>query len=279
MTRHYRDNCLVLPKRESQRVYLARLFLAIFACGAPLAVAAEPVPCLVFAAASLKNALDDAASRWQAAGGAAVKVSYAGSSALARQIEQGAPADVFISANLEWVDYLAVRGLVVPASRRVLLGNKLVLVAPASQPPPLLPAGTLWSVDPWLTALSDGRLAMANIDAVPAGQYGKAALQSLGVWPALESRVAQAMDVRGALAFVARGEAPLGIVYASDARAEPKVRVVAVFPESSHPPVRYAAARVASSTNPDAARFLEWLSSEAARPAFEAEGFTFLPER
>ena len=120
---------------------------------------------------------------------------------------------------------------------------------------------------------------MANVDAVPAGQYGKAALQSLGVWPALESRVAQAMDVRGALAFVARGEAPLGIVYASDARAEPKVRVVAVFPESSHPPVRYAAALVTSSTNPEAARFLEWLSSEAARPAFEAEGFTFLPER
>ena len=201
--------------------------LLALALAAPMARAEVTV----FAAASLMGALDEVAAGWEDRTGGEVRLSYAGSSALARQIEAGAPADVFVSANVDWMDELGERGLTEPGSRRDLLSNRLVLVGPAGAAPLALEPG----LD--LAALLDGgRLAMALVDAVPAGLYGREALRSLGLWGAVEPRVAQAENVRAALALVARGEAPLGVVYASDARAEPRVAVVATFPEGSHPP-------------------------------------------
>lgn len=219
----------------------------------------------VFAAASLKDALDEVAGAWRGATGGAATVSYAGSSALARQIEAGAPADVFISANAAWMDALQREGLLAPATRRDLLGNALVLVAPAGAPP--LALADLPG------ALGDGRLAMALYDAVPAGIYGREALTSLGLWEALEDRVAQADNVRAALALVATGEAPYGIVYASDAAAEPRVEVVARFPDGSHPDIVYPAAAVAEGDVAAATAFLDYLETPPADAIFAAHGF------
>ncbi len=211
----------------------------------------------VFAAASLKNALDDAVKAYQAKTGDKVVVSYAASSALAKQIEAGAPADIFFSADLDWMDYLAQKNLIDTASRKTLLGNTLVLVAPKDSAVAL----TIGKDFPLLEALgSDGKLAMASVDSVPAGKYGKAALTSLGVWDAVSSRVAQADNVRAALAFVAQGEAPLGIVYGTDAKAEPAVKVVGVFPEQSHPKIQYPVTLLASA-KPEARKFLDFLES------------------
>ena len=224
----------------------------------------------VFAAASLKNALDDAAKLYQAKTGDTVTISYAASSALAKQIEAGAPADIFFSADLDWMDCLAGKNLINTASRQTLLGNTLVLVAPKDSAVAL----TIGTDFPLLDALGpDGKLAMASVDSVPAGKYGKAALTSLGVWNAVSSRVAQADNVRAALAFVARGEAPVGIVYGTDAKAEPAVKVVGVFPEQSHPKIQYPLALLASA-KPEARKFLDFLESPEAKPAFEAQGFT-----
>jgi molybdate transport system substrate-binding protein len=234
------------------------------------AVAAEAV--LVFAAASLKNALDDAAREFEKEGGTPVKISYAASSALARQIENGAPADIFISADLDWMDYVEKRHLIRPPTRRNLLGNRLVLVAPADSRVKIeiAPGFDL------LARLEGGRLAMADPESVPAGKYGKTALTTLGVWRAVARHIAAAENVRAALRFVARRETPLGIVYATDAAAEPKVRVVGVFPAGSYPPILYPVALSAGSTNPNARRFLDFLESPAARPAFERQGFAVL---
>jgi molybdate transport system substrate-binding protein len=199
-------------------------------------------------------------------------VSYAASSALARQIEAAAPADLFISADLEWMDYLAARRLIQPGSRVNLLGNRLVLIAPAG-------SAANFAVDrgmPLARTLGDGRLAMADPDSVPAGKYGKAALEALGAWNAVAARVARAENVRAALALVARGECPLGIVYATDAAAEPKVRVVGAFPTGTHPPIVYPAALTAASANPAARGFLEFLGSAETKPVFERYGFTVL---
>jgi molybdate transport system substrate-binding protein len=226
----------------------------------------------VFAAASLKNALDDAAKLYQAKTGDTVTISYAASSALAKQIEAGAPADIFFSADLDWMDYLAQKNLINTASRQTLLGNTLVLVAPKDSPVAL----TIGKDFPLLEALGpDGKLAMASVDSVPAGKYGKAALTSLGVWDAVSARVAQADNVRAALAFVAKGEAPLGIVYGTDAKAEPAVKVVGVFPEQSHPKIQYPVALL-TAARPEARKLLDFLESFEAKPAFEAQGFTIL---
>lgn len=225
----------------------------------------------IFAAASLKNALDAAATAYQAKSGDTVRISYAASSSLARQIEAGAPADLFISADLKWMDYVQSKGLIRPATRRNLLGNELVLVAPAGSGTKITPAP---GVD-LLSHLRNGPLAMADPTAVPAGIYGKAALTKLGVWASVEAKVARAADVRAALRLVARGEAPLGIVYRTDAIAEPKVEVAGAFPANSYPPVIYPAA-LTSGAQAATTKFLDFLESPAARPYFEKQGFKVL---
>ena len=223
----------------------------------------------VFAAASLKNAMDEVAAGFERETGHAAAVSFAGSSALARQIQHGAPADIFISANPGWMDALERDGLVDPASRFDLLANALVLIAHGRDAAP-------FEIGPGLDLagmLGEGRLAMTLVDAVPAGIYGKAALRSLGVWEAVAPKVAQADNVRAALALVSSGEAPLGIVYATDAAADDNVTVLGAFPADSHPPIVYPAAAMAASRNPLNPRFLAWLRGPAARTAFERQGF------
>ncbi len=252
---------------------MALSVLAALAATLGTPAAAQEKPTLVFAAASLKNALDDVAAQYRRETGKETAISYAASSALAKQIEAGAPADIFISADLDWMDYLAKRNLIVPASRKNLLGNELVLVAPKSA------AGRKVEIKPGFplaALLGDGKLAMADTSAVPAGKYGKAALEKLGVWSAVEGKIAQAENVRVALALVARSEAPFGIVYRTDAAAEPDVAVVGVFPEETHPPIIYPAALTASSKSPAAAAFLDYLEGAKARPLFEKQGFTVL---
>ena len=228
---------------------------------------------VIFAAASLKNALDEAAATWvKETGKPAPKISYAASSALAKQLEQGAPADIFLSADLDWMDYVAGKKLIKPDSRVSLLANRIALIAPqdATAKVTLAPGVDLTA------ALGGSRLAMANVDSVPAGKYGKAALEKLGGWDKVKDKIAQADNVRGALLLVSRGEAPLGIVYATDAAADPKVKVIATFPEETHPPIIYPMAQTADSANPDAAAFLSFLRGPAARGFFEKQGFTVL---
>ena len=224
----------------------------------------------VFAAASLKTALEDLAPAFEAESGDRPVFSFAGTSALARQIAHGAPADVFFSANSDWMDLLDAGGHLAPETRRDLLGNTLVLIS-TDPGPPLDVSRDL------ATALGDARLAMALVDAVPAGQYGKAALMSLGLWDALQQQVAQADNVRAALALVALGAAPFGIVYATDARAEPRVTLRATFPEESHPPIRYSVAAIAGRET-SAGPFLAFLETGTARAVFEAHGFAVLAE-
>lgn len=221
---------------------------------------------LVFAAASLKNALDEASAAY---GAAKVAVSYGASSALARQIDNGAPADLFISADLDWMDYLEKKGLLAPGTRRNLLGNQLVLIAPAAHPVKLQPAPDF----PISVALGNGRIALADPSSVPAGKYAKAAFEKLGVWQQISGRVAAAENVRAALALVARDEAPLGVVYRTDAAAEPHVVVAGVFPADSHPPIVYPAAALEGSRS-GARPFLDFLSGPRARAIFEKHGFT-----
>ena len=223
----------------------------------------------VFAAASLKEALDGQASRFESDTGNRVIVAYAGSNALAKQIEAGAPADVFISADLAWMDYLGQRKLLAPGSSINLLRNTLVLVAPSTSAVSLkiAPGFDLRG------ALAGGKLAMANTESVPAGKYGKAALEALGVWSGVQDQVVQAENVRAALALVARGEAGFGIVYSTDARAEKGVRVVDTFPRSSHPPIVYPAAIIAGHDAPAAAAFLGALRSASAKSIWERYGF------
>lgn len=230
---------------------------------------AQP-PVLVFAAASLKNALDAAVQAYAAQGGGRITVSYGASSALARQIEAGAPAQLFISADLEWMDYLEQRSLIDPASRRKLLANRLVLIAPSASRLSV----TIAPGFPLRSLLHGGRLALADPAGVPAGLYAKAALEKLGVWASVADRLAPAENVRVALAFVARGEAPLGIVYATDARVEPRVRVVATFPADSHPPIVYPVALTSAAGAQRARGFERFLGSPEARAIFERWGFT-----
>jgi molybdate transport system substrate-binding protein len=234
------------------------------------AAAQDTEPTLVFAAASLKNALDAAVADYSADTGKEVTVSYAASSALAKQIEEAAPADIFFSADLDWMDYLQERNLIATESRVTLLGNDIVLVAPADSDVALEIAPGFALAE----ALGDGKLAMAATASVPAGKYGKAALESLGVWESVSANVAEAENVRSALQLVARGEAALGIVYTTDAGSEPGVKVVGTFPADSHPPILYPVALTASAKT-DARAFLDYLVSEEAQPHFEAQGFRF----
>ncbi|MGC2410329.1 MAG: molybdate ABC transporter substrate-binding protein [Methyloceanibacter sp.] len=230
---------------------------------------------VVFAAASLKDALDGVSAAWQKETGKSTVISYAASSALAKQIEQGAPADVFISADEAWMDYLAKRNLIEPDTRFDLLGNGLVLIAPKDA---TLTAKIARSF-PLASLLGDGRLAMAETGSVPAGKYGKAALETLGVWDAVKDKVAQTENVRAALVLVSRSEAPLGIVYATDAKADPNVKVLDIFPEDTHPPIVYPVAIMAASANADADAFVTYLKSSTARRVFEAQGFNVLSSR
>ncbi len=227
---------------------------------------------LVFAAASLKNALDEAVSVHEVETGHSTLVSYAGSSLLARQLEQGAPADVFISADVAWMDRLTTVQVIDPATRVNLLGNELVLIAPEAE----AVAFDLESESDRQSLtdkLSDGRLAVAYVNAVPAGRYGRAALEHLGLWEALEQRLAQTDNVRTTLALVAAGEAPFGIVYATDAAVESRVDIVARFPSESHAPIVYPAAALQGHGGELAQSFLEFLRSPAALEIFERHGF------
>jgi molybdate transport system substrate-binding protein len=254
-----------------------RSWLALLV-GAGLAWAAGTLPAVaqgkdvvVFAAASLKNALDDAAGQWQRETGKKVVISYAASNTLIKQIEQGAPADIFISADLDWMDYGQQKGLIKPDSRFNLLGNRLVLIAPKD-------ANVSANIQPGFdlaALLKGGRLAMANVDAVPAGRYGKAALEKLGAWDGVKDKIAQAENVRAALALVSRGEAPLGIVYATDAKSDPNVKIIDTFPADTHPPIIYPAAATSSSAA-EVAGFLGFLKSPGADRIFEDKGFKVL---
>ena len=225
---------------------------------------------IIFAAASLKDALDEVNVAYQHENSQQTATSYAASSTLAKQIEAAAPADVFISADLDWMDYLAKRNLIKPETRANLLGNRLVLIAPVNSPLNLA-IGPNFSL---AQALGNGRLAIADPNGVPAGRYGKAALESLGVWSTIADRLAPAENVRAALALVARGETPLGIVYQTDAASDKDVKIVGIFPQDTHPPIIYPIAVVVSSTNPAALGYLAYLKSRAARPTFEKHGFT-----
>ena len=253
-----------MPCRTPLAALLALTLLAL-----PLRAAADVT---VFAAASLTTALDRVAAAWTDQTGQRVTLSYAGSSALARQIQQGAPADIFISASTDWMDALAASGDLRADTRRDILGNTLVLIAHGKDARPVTLDATL----DLPALLGEGRLAMALVDAVPAGIYGKAALTHLGLWDTTAPQVAQADNVRAALAFVARGEAPLGITYATDAAAEDNVTVIATFPADSHPPITYPAALTAQGDSPQALDFLTFLSSDTARAIWQAAGFTTL---
>ncbi|AHE52892.1 molybdate ABC transporter substrate-binding protein [Sphingomonas sanxanigenens] len=246
------------------RNLLLLFMLCLSGCGAE-----PPRAPVVLAAASLQEALTEAADAWAAQGHPRPVLSFAASSALARQIEGGAPADLFLSADEEWMDALGAKGLIDPASRASFLGNRLVLIAPAA-------ARTALAVGPGMAigaALGDGRLAIADPAGVPAGRYAKAALTALGVWRQVAERIAAAENVRAALALVERGEAPLGIVYETDAAASKTVRVVGVFPASSYPPITYPIARLNTASAPDADAFRAYLIGPAL-PIFRAHGFT-----
>jgi molybdate transport system substrate-binding protein len=259
--------------RLTRRSWLFTAAAGLLACAvAEPPARAQSGDVLVFAAASLKNALDDVAAQWQRDSGKKVTISYAASNMLIKQIEQGAPADIFVSADLDWMDYGQQKDLIKPDTRSNLLGNRLVLVAPKDSN-----LGTTIAPGFNLAALlKDGRLAMASVDAVPAGKYGKAALEKLGAWDGVKDKVAQAENVRATLLLVSRGEAPLGIVYQTDAAADPGVKIIGTFPENSHPPIIYPIALTKTSTNADAKAFLAYVHSPAARAAFEKQGFTVL---
>lgn len=255
----------------TRRTWIAGLLLALTAGTLPARAAEEPV--VVFAAASLKNALDEASAAWTKETGKTTRIAYAGSNALAKQIEAGAPADLFISADRAWMDYAEKNGTIRPASRVDVLRNAIVLIATKG-------AHKTIALEPGVdlsAALAGGRLAMGNVEAVPAGKYGKAALEKLGAWDKVKGQVAQAENVRAALLLVSRGEAPLGIVYATDAASDPGVETVATFPADSHPPIVYPAAVTQDAPNADgAAAFLGFLRSPTARPFFERQGFVVI---
>jgi molybdate transport system substrate-binding protein len=249
---------------------LAAVLMGMAGGGAALAEEAKSLT--VFAAASLKGSLDKAAALYQSKTGVKVAISFAASSALAKQIEAGAPADIFLSADLKWMSYLVGKGLVKKEQVVKLLGNRLVLVGSPDFEKPL----TIGKDFPLAEALGDGRIAMGEPKSVPAGKYGREALEHYGVWKAVEPKVAAADNVRAALQLVARGEAPLGIVYETDAKAEAGVKVVGVFPEESHAPIIYPIAPVAASTNASAQGFLSFLNGADAQAIFKQAGFTIL---
>jgi molybdate transport system substrate-binding protein len=248
----------------------ALLCLSLLALSAAAAVT-DKAPITVFAAASLTNALQDLGDGFTKETSIPVRFSFAASSALARQIENGAPADIFFSADLEWMDYLQSRNLIQRDTRRDVLGNRLVLIAPSDSPVKL-------KIEPHFAlaaALGKGRLATGDPDSVPVGRYAREALTTLGVWSGVEDHLVRADSVRSALAFVDRGEAQLGIVYETDALIDKRVRVVDVFPASSHLPIKYPAA-LTTGAKGDAAKFLAYIRGPAGELAFKSYGFTLL---
>jgi molybdate transport system substrate-binding protein len=247
---------------------VAALFVSLFL---PFAAGAQAAPVTVFAAASMTDALGAAGALYEHQTGTKVAFSFAASSVLAKQIDASGGADLYISADEKWMDYLQKRGRIVDASRKDLLGNALVLIAPKTSTISLAIAPHFALV----SALGGGRLAVADTDTVPAGRYARAALTALGVWEEASAHLAAAENVRVALAYVARGEAPLGIVYRTDALIEPAVKIVDTFPAGSHPPIVYPAALV-KGARPGTAAFLKFLSSEKARAVFEKAGFSVL---
>ena len=226
----------------------------------------------IFAAASMKNALDDIDARFTAKTNIKIAASYAASSALAKQIEQGAPADVFASADLDWMIYVAQKKLIQPGTRTNLLGNRLVLIAPKDSKLADVKIETGFDL---AKLAGDGRIATGDVRAVPVGKYAKAALEKLGAWRAAEKKFAMVENVRAALLLVTRGEAALGIVYETDAKVEPNVKIVAHFPEDSHPPIVYPVALTANA-KPDAVKYIGFMRSSLAKTIFETYGFTFL---
>jgi molybdate transport system substrate-binding protein len=259
-----------MGKRATIRTLLAGLCLAVCGLGtASAAQAAEQTPpILVFDAASLTDVLEDLGRSFTEKSHVTIRSSPAASSALARQIEAGAAADVFFSADLEWMDYLDQRKLLRPGSRHDVVRNRLVLIAPAAGnvSVKIAPGFDL------LKALGEGKLATGDPDSVPVGKYAQAALEKLGVWNGVAPRIVRAENVRSALAFVARGEAPLGIVYRTDALADKRVRIVDEFPEDSHPPIVYPIA-LTTRAGPAAQRFLDFVTSDTAKPIFRKYGF------
>lgn len=232
------------------------------------ALAAQRAP-LVLAAASLQESMNAAADAWAAQGHARPILSFAASSALARQVAAGAAADLFVSADEPWMDDVERRGLIVPGTRANLLGNRLVVIQSAGAP-------RIAASVPLRRVLASGRIAMADPDAVPAGKYGKAALAKLGIWNAVSPRVVRGDSVRAALALVERGAAEWGVVYMTDAQASAKVRAFRQFPAASHPPIRYPIARLRASASPDAEGFRRFLLSRAGKAIFARFGFTAL---
>ena len=220
----------------------------------------------VFAAASMKGALDEIGAAYKSKSGTGVVATYAATGTLAKQFEAAAPADIFISADEEWMDKLAKENLIKVDTRHDIAGNTLVLIEAKD-------AKLMVRLDDITTSLGDGKLALADVASVPAGKYAKAALDKLGQWPKVEKSVVMQDNVRGALALVAKGEAKLGVVYNSDVLAEPKVEVAATFPEDTHVPIRYPAAVIASSQNPDAAGFTAFLLGDEAQAIFKKDGF------
>lgn len=255
--------------RRAGRIFAAFLVLALM-LAAPLAsraLAADTVT--VFAAASTTNALTDIGKLYESQGKGKVVSSFASSSTLAKQIENGAPAQIFVSADLKWMDYMAERKLIEPGTRKDLLHNALVLIAPADSKL----SGEVKAGMPLMAWLGDGRLSVGDPDHVPAGIYAKEALTKLGLWEKAEPKLARAADVRAALALVERGEAPLGIVYATDAAISGKVKVIGAFPEDSHPPIVYPVCLVAGKASPEAKAFFEFMASPPAVEIFKKYGF------
>jgi len=254
------------------RRYLLALIVLLILPGLSLPASAQDKTITVFAAASMKNALDDVNAAFTKQTGIKVTASYAASSALMKQIEQGAPADVFVSADLEWMDYGAQKKLIKDDTRVSLLGNRLVLIAPKDS---RVDVGTITSRTDLARLAGGGRITTGDVKSVPVGKYAKAALETLGAWQAAEPKMAMAENVRAALVLVARGEASLGIVYETDAKVEPNVKIVGAFPADSHPPIVYPAALTATA-KADAAPYPAFLRSQTAKTIFETYGFTFL---
>ncbi|HWZ05998.1 MAG TPA: molybdate ABC transporter substrate-binding protein [Bradyrhizobium sp.] len=253
---------------------LAGIFFtfAILCGSASPPASAQDKSLTVFAAASMKNALDDVDAAFSAKTGVKVSASYAASSVLAKQIEQGAPADIFMSADTDWMDYATAKKAINEATRTNLLGNSIVLIAPKDSKIDKVTIGQGFDL---AKLAGNGRIATGDVSAVPVGKYAKAALEKLGAWQAAEPKFAMAESVRAALTLVARGEAVLGIVYATDARVEPDVKIVGTFPADSHPPIIYPVAAT-SNARPGATDYLAFLRTPAAKTIFEKYGFTFL---
>jgi molybdate transport system substrate-binding protein len=254
------------------RTLMAGGGLALMLAAGLSAAHADDSKVTVFAAASMKNALDAVNKACAAEVGEEATISYAASSALAKQIESGAPADVFISADLDWMKYLHDKNLVAADTEKQVLGNAIVLVAPKDS----AAEAKIEKGFDLAALLNGGKLAMGEVKSVPAGKYGKAALESLGLWPSVEGSVAQAENVRAALKLVSTGEAAAGIVYATDAVAEPGVKVIGTFPEDSHPPIVYPFAKTAASKDAETDAWLKCAESGTATPLYEAQGFTVL---